>query len=86
MQNRKENLTLKVDNDWAWLICDNIWEWETEGETLKQVNIQINFLEKIDGNWKFSFQAYVPNSAPVDEDEDDEDEDEDDDDEDEDDS
>ncbi len=66
IRNSKENLILKVGNNWAWLICDNIWEYDTEGEPVKNVNIQINFLEKIDGEWKFSFQAYIAKPQPDD--------------------
>ena len=64
IRNSKENMILKVGNNWAWLICDNIWEYDTEGEPVKDVNIQINFLEKIDGEWKFSFQAYIAKPQP----------------------
>jgi len=66
IRNSKENVILKVGNNWAWLICDNIWEYDTEGEPVKDVNIQINFLEKIDGEWKFSFQAYIAKPQPDD--------------------
>lgn len=64
IRNSKDNMIIKVGNNWAWLICDNIWEYDLEGETVKDVNIQINFLEKIDGEWKFSFQAYITKPEP----------------------
>ena len=57
--NVKENITLKVTGNSAWVICDNIWTWKEEGETKFNKNIQISFLEKIEGDWKFSFNAFV---------------------------
>ena len=59
-RNEKENIRLKVTGNTAWVICDNIWKWEAEGEPKGFQNIQINFLEKIDGAWKFSFTAFIP--------------------------
>lgn len=59
IRNEKENIRLKVTGNTAWVICDNIWKWEESGETKDLQNIQISFLEKIDGKWKFSFNAFV---------------------------
>ena len=58
-RNEKENIRLKVTGNNAWVICDNIWKWEANGEPKGFQNIQISFLEKIDGDWKFSFNAFV---------------------------
>ena len=67
-RNEKENIRLKVTGNTAWAICDNIWKWEdTNGEPAGFQNIHISFLEKIDGEWKFSFEAYVANPAPEEE-------------------
>ena len=60
-RNKKENLIIKVNGNSAWAVMDNIWLWEEDGETKNQSNYQISFLEKIDGQWKFSFNAFVPN-------------------------
>lgn len=68
-ENLKENVILKVIDDCAWLICDNIWEWNYEGERDSRVNIQITFLEKIEGKWKISFNAFVAKDEPEEEDE-----------------
>jgi len=55
----KENPVIKVMGNTAWLICDNKWIYEApEGET-KWGNIQVTFLEKVDGKWKFSFAAWI---------------------------
>jgi hypothetical protein len=70
-RNEKENLILKVTGNSAWVICDNIWKWEAKGEPQTMQNIQISFLEKIDGEWKFSFNAFV--AAPEEEDDEDND-------------
>jgi ketosteroid isomerase-like protein len=63
-RNEKENIRLKVTGNTAWAICDNIWKWEdAKGEPGGFQNIHISFLEKIDGEWKFSFNAYVASPA-----------------------
>ena len=56
--NRKENMIIKVTGKTAWLTCDNIWEFNNDGEKGGYSNIQVNFLEKIKGEWKISFAAY----------------------------
>ena len=70
-RNEKENIILKVTGNNAWVICDNIWKSEAKGEPQTMQNIQISFLEKIDGEWKFSFNAFVAGPEEDDEDEDD---------------
>jgi len=66
-KNLKENVILKVIDDCAWLICDNIWKWNYEGEPGERVNIQITFLEKIEGEWKLSFTAFLAKPEPEEE-------------------
>lgn len=66
-KNLKENVILKVTDGSAWLICDNIWKWNYEGEPGERVNIQITFLEKIEGKWKISFTAFVAKPVPKEE-------------------
>ena len=63
-RNEKENIKLKVTGNNAWVICDNTWKWDSEGEPFEAENIQITFLEKIEGKWKISFTAYVAKSEP----------------------
>ena len=63
-KNSKENVILKVMGSSAWLICDNIWKWTSEGEPNGMENIQISFMEKIEGEWKFSFTAYITKPEP----------------------
>jgi hypothetical protein len=58
MVNKKENMIIKVTGKSAWLTCDNIWEWSIDGEPEGYNNIQVTFLEKIEGEWKISFSAY----------------------------
>ena len=60
----KENPVIKVMGNTAWLICDNIWEGEMDGTNFKSENIQITFLEKADGKWKFSFAAWITRPEP----------------------
>lgn len=60
----KENAVIKVMGNTAWLICDNNWKYEApEGES-KWGNIQVTFLEKVDGVWKFSFAAWIAKPEP----------------------
>lgn len=60
----KENEVVKVTGNTAWVICDNNWKMKTgEGEQ-KVESIQITFLEKVDGVWKFSFAAWIPKPEP----------------------
>jgi len=74
-RNTKENIILKVTGNTAWSICDNIWEFEFNNEPQKMKNIQIAFFEKINGEWKNSFNAFVAGPKPETEDEDEEDDD-----------
>jgi len=62
--NRKENMILKVTGNTAWLTCDNIWEFNNNGEKGGYSNIQVTFLEKIGGDWKISFAAYYSKPQP----------------------
>ena len=72
VRNEKENIILKVTGNNAWVICDNIWKWEVKGEPNVSQNIQISFLEKIDGEWKFSFNAFITKPVPEEDEEEDE--------------
>jgi len=59
-KNIKENVIIKVAGNSAWVVCDNIWEFEYNNIPQKQTNMQVAFLEKIDGEWKISFDAFIP--------------------------
>ncbi len=62
----KENPTIKITGNNAWLICDNIWHGTYEGEEVYNDNLQITFLEKVDGNWKISFAGWLNKPQPDD--------------------
>lgn len=62
-RNIKENIVCKVTGNTAWLICDNIWKFEFNNEPQEMSNVQIAFLEKMDGVWKISFNAFVEKSS-----------------------
>ncbi|MFC2116526.1 hypothetical protein ACFLTU_08615 [Bacteroidota bacterium] len=83
----KENPMIKLMDETAWVICDNVWEGSDEEGALRYEGLQITFLEKVDGEWKFSFAAWLSKPEPDDDDddahEDEEDDDDDDDDKDE---
>jgi hypothetical protein len=59
-RNIKENVILKITGNTAWLICDNIWKYEFNDKSVEWGNVQIAFFEKMNGEWKFSFNAFVP--------------------------
>jgi hypothetical protein len=56
--NRKENVSIKVNGNSAWLTCDNFWSLDSADPEAKYSNIQIMFLEKIQGEWKIAFTAF----------------------------
>jgi len=58
-RNLKEKIVLKVTGNTEWLTCDNIWKWEENNEQKESSNRQISFFEKINGEWKISFNAFV---------------------------
>jgi hypothetical protein len=60
----KENAVIKIMGNTAWLICDNAWKMKTEEGEQKAESIQITFLEKVDGVWKFSFAAWINKPEP----------------------
>jgi hypothetical protein len=70
----KENARIKVTGNTAWVLCDNIWQGDIEGKPMKVEGLQITFLEKVNGQWKFSFAAWLskPNKEAENEEEEEE--------------
>ena len=66
MSFKKENPVIKITGNTAWLICDNNWKWADDAGEYEYPGIQITFLEKVDGLWKFSFAAWIPKTEPED--------------------
>jgi len=60
----KDNVIIKVLDNNAWVICDNIWKYERDGESVERSEIQITFLEKNNKEWKISFNAIVSKPGP----------------------
>ncbi|MCU0379030.1 MAG: nuclear transport factor 2 family protein [Bacteroidales bacterium] len=60
----KENPVIKVMGSTAWVICENKWTVKQDTSEFKVESIQITFLEKADGAWKFSFAAWIPKPEP----------------------
>ena len=58
-QNTKENVIVKITGKTAWVLCDNVWNWEESGEKKKSINKEIAFLEKEKGKWKISFYTFI---------------------------
>jgi hypothetical protein len=63
-QNLKGNIIIKVVGNSAWLMCDNTWKYEYKNIPGENTNIQIAFLEKIGGEWKISFNAFIQKPVP----------------------
>ena len=63
----KENHIIKVMDDAAWLICDNNWIGTFNDEPIENRGMQITFLEKVDGEWKISFAAWLHKPDPYEE-------------------
>ncbi len=61
----KENAVIKVMGNTAWLICDNNWNGELDGSDLKSETLQVTFLEKVEGEWKISFAAWIAKPEPA---------------------
>ena len=59
-KNYKENIMVRVSGNSAWLVCDNTWEYEYKKKERKFTNVQVAFFEKVNGNWKFSYDSYIP--------------------------
>lgn len=62
----KDNPIIKVNEETAWIICDNTWEGIYEGEDFIMNNIQVTFLEKVEGEWKISFISFIDKPKPED--------------------
>ena len=45
--NSKENVIIKVIDDCAWLICDNDWDFEYEGNPIQTLKFKLLFLKKL---------------------------------------
>ncbi|MBE0679432.1 MAG: nuclear transport factor 2 family protein [Bacteroidales bacterium] len=61
----KENAVIKVMGNTAWVICDNIWKGIYNQNEINSETYQITFLEKVDGEWKFSFVAWIAKPEPA---------------------
>ena len=60
--NSKKNIVIKVTGKTAWVLCDNVWNWEENGEKKERINKEIAFLEKDNGKWKLSFYTFLRKS------------------------
>jgi hypothetical protein len=60
----KENIIMKVVGNSAWLTCDNISKFDYNGKSYKVDMLQIAFFEKVNNEWKFSFNAFFPKPVP----------------------
>ena len=63
-QNLKGNIIIKVVGNAAWVLCDNTWKYEYNNVAEEMSNLQIAFFEKVNGEWKFSFNAFLQKPEP----------------------
>lgn len=64
-KNLKGNIIIKVVGNSAWVLCDNTWKFEFNKVEQEYTNMQIAFLEKINGEWKISFDGFVPKPVAI---------------------
>lgn len=59
----KDDFKIKLYDHTAYVTCTEKWIYEL-GETVKEIDSrQIRFMEKIDGDWKIAFLAYIGTSG-----------------------
>lgn len=59
----KSNYRMKVYPDAAFVVCDQKWVSNYDGDSTEINSIQVRFLEKIDGEWKISFVSFIGTSG-----------------------
>jgi hypothetical protein len=59
----KSNYRIKVYPESAWVLCDEVWTYHYETDTVRIKSIQVRFLEKVDGEWKINFLSFVGTSG-----------------------
>lgn len=59
-RNSKDNSIVRISKNTAWVICDNIWDWEYQDREGRWSNLEVVFLEKINNEWKISFMSFLP--------------------------
>jgi len=59
-RNSKDNSIVRISRNTAWVICDNLWDWEYQGQEGRWGNLEVVFLEKVNNEWKVSFMSFLP--------------------------
>jgi len=59
-RNSKDNSIVRISKNTAWVICDNIWDWEYQDREGRWSNVEVVFLEKMNSEWKISFMSFLP--------------------------
>ena len=54
----KSNPKMKIYQNTAWVVCENIWEGEQDTVSIRNEGMQITFLEKVENDWKISFVGF----------------------------
>ncbi len=56
----KNNPKFKIYQKTAWVVCENIWQGESDTLSVYNENMQVTFLEKVEDDWKISFIGFLP--------------------------
>lgn len=59
----KTNYRMKLYPNSAFVVCDQKWTADYEGDVTEINSIQVRFLEKIGGEWKISFVSFIGTSG-----------------------
>jgi len=59
----KDDYQIKLYDDAAYVTCTETWLYTINNDSLEIVSRQVRFMEKVDGEWKIAFLAFVGNSG-----------------------
>lgn len=59
----KSNYRMKLYPNSAFVVCDQKWTSNYDGDVNEINSIQVRFLEKIEGEWKISFVSFIGTSG-----------------------
>ncbi|RPI43224.1 MAG: hypothetical protein EHM46_04295 [Bacteroidetes bacterium] len=59
----KSNYRIKICEESAFVVCDQIWRSAFENDTTEIKSIQVRFLEKVEDEWKISFVSWIGTSG-----------------------
>jgi len=55
----KSNYRMRIHPQSAFVVCDQKWATDYDGDIVEMNSIQVRFLEKVEGEWKISFVSFI---------------------------